>query len=71
MKDTSLIGSIPVSGTDIALITTELNSSDFLGAVMVRYCKTGLLHGMRCVCIELPGTGNNCQVGRWLCSQYY
>src|SRR5664280_1405641 len=37
MKDTFLIGSIPVSGTDIPLITTELNSSDFLGAVMVRW----------------------------------
>ena len=37
MKDKYLIGSIPVSGTDIPLITTELNSSDFLGAVMVRW----------------------------------
>ena len=37
MKDKFLIGSIPVSGTDIPLITTELNSSDFLGAVMVRW----------------------------------
>jgi hypothetical protein len=37
MKDKFLIGSITVSGTDIPLITTELNSSDFLGAVMVRW----------------------------------
>jgi CO dehydrogenase/acetyl-CoA synthase gamma subunit (corrinoid Fe-S protein) len=37
MKDTFLIGNIPVSGTDIPLIATQLNSSDFLGAVMVRW----------------------------------
>jgi hypothetical protein len=37
MKNTFLIGSIPFLGTDIPLITTELNSSDFLGAVMVRW----------------------------------
>jgi hypothetical protein len=37
MKDTFLIGSIPVSGIDIPLIATQLNSSDFMGAVMVRW----------------------------------
>jgi CO dehydrogenase/acetyl-CoA synthase gamma subunit (corrinoid Fe-S protein) len=37
MKDKFLIGSIQVSGTDIPLIATELNSSDFWGAVMVRW----------------------------------
>jgi hypothetical protein len=29
MKDTFLIGSIPVSGIDIPVIASELNSSDF------------------------------------------
>ena len=37
MKDTFLIGSIPVSGIDIPVIASELNSSDFFGAVMVRW----------------------------------
>ena len=37
MKNSFLIGSIPVSGTAIPLVATELNSSDFWGAVMVRW----------------------------------
>ena len=37
MKNAFLRGSISASGTDIPLVTTELNSSDFLGAVMVRW----------------------------------
>jgi hypothetical protein len=37
MKDSFLIGNIPVSGTVVPLVSTELNSSDFFGAVMVRW----------------------------------
>lgn len=37
MKDPFLIGNIPVSGTIVPLVSTGLNSSDFFGAVMVRW----------------------------------
>jgi hypothetical protein len=37
MKGSFLIGNIPVSGAVIPLVSTGLNSVDFLGAVMVRW----------------------------------
>ncbi|MGA2408050.1 MAG: mercury methylation corrinoid protein HgcA [Bacteroidales bacterium] len=37
MKDSFLIGDIPVSGAVVPLVSTELNSVDFMGAVMVRW----------------------------------
>jgi CO dehydrogenase/acetyl-CoA synthase delta subunit len=37
MKNSFLIGNIPVSGNNIPQVATDLNFSDFMGAVMVRW----------------------------------
>jgi CO dehydrogenase/acetyl-CoA synthase gamma subunit (corrinoid Fe-S protein) len=37
MKDSFLVGNIQVSGAVVPLVSTGLNSIDFLGAVMVRW----------------------------------
>ena len=37
MKNSFLVGNIPVSGYNIPQVATELNFSDFMGAVMVRW----------------------------------
>jgi hypothetical protein len=37
MKSSFLIGNITASGTSVPVVSTELNFSDFLGAVMVRW----------------------------------
>lgn len=37
MKNTFIIGNIPVSDTSVPLVSTMLNSADFMGAVMVRW----------------------------------
>lgn len=37
MKDTFSIGKVPINGTSVPLVSTMLNSADFMGAVMVRW----------------------------------